>query len=78
MAYTLEWCITNHVYFADESFHQRDEQGRGEALRYLGTPDWIIIFALKVRAVISGAQRLVHRFAGRTVRDQAGGTDGSG
>jgi hypothetical protein len=64
MAHTLEWCISNQVYFSDVSFQQRDEQEQVETLRYLGTPDWIIGFVLKVRAVISGVPRLVHRFAG--------------
>jgi hypothetical protein len=51
---------------------EREDQGHAEALRYLGTPDWLMRFLLikfipKVRTVGSGVQ-LVHRFAGRPRR----------
>src|ERR1700682_3167663 len=70
IAHTLEWCGSDHGYFSDVSFQQRDDQGNAETLRYLGTPDWLIRFLLikfvpKMRAVISGVQQLIHRFAGR-------------
>jgi hypothetical protein len=39
---TLEWCAGDHDFFSDENFQQREEQGQFEALRYLGTPNWLI------------------------------------
>jgi hypothetical protein len=68
IARTLEWCVSDHDYFSDARFQQRRDQGQVEALRYLGTPDWLIGFVLKGGAVISKARRLVHRFAGRPQR----------
>jgi hypothetical protein len=70
IARTLEWCGSDHAYFSDVSFQQRDDQGNAETLRYLGTPDWLIRFLLikfvpKMRAVISGVHQMIHRFAGR-------------
>jgi hypothetical protein len=64
-ARTLEWCDSDHDYFSNVSFQQRHDQGLFETARYVGVPDWLIRILLKVRAVISGVQRLVHRFAGR-------------
>ncbi|MGH6822017.1 MAG: hypothetical protein ACRECP_02940 [Methylocella sp.] len=65
IARTLEWCDSNHNYFSDVSFQRRNDQGYVEALRYLGTPDWLIRLVLNVRAVIFRVHRFVHRFAGR-------------
>ena len=67
-ARTLEWVVSQHDYFSDLSFQQRDDQGNAETPRYLGTPDWLIRFifglAPKVRAATSKVRRLVQRFAG--------------
>jgi hypothetical protein len=68
IARTLEWCVSDHDYFSDARFQQRRDQGQVEALRYLGTPDWLIRFVLKGSSVISELRRLVHRFAGRPPR----------
>ena len=70
IARTWEWCGSDHAYFSDVSFQQRDDQGNAETLRYLGTPDWLIRFLFikfvpKMRAVISGVHQMIHRFAGR-------------
>lgn len=45
---TLEWCAGDHDFFSDENFQQRDEQGQFETLRYLGTPDWLINFLIRL------------------------------
>lgn len=39
---TLEWCASDHNFFSDESFQQREEQGQFDTLRYLGTPNWLL------------------------------------
>ena len=50
-AHALEWCITGeHDFFSDPNFTTRHEEGSAEALRYLGAPEWIIGFILKVAA----------------------------
>jgi hypothetical protein len=45
---TLEWCAGDHDFFSDENFQQRDEQGQFETLRYLGTPNWLIDFLMRL------------------------------
>jgi hypothetical protein len=62
----LEWCAGDHDHFSNASFQQREVQGQIEALRYLGAPDWVFGFAMKLRAL----RRWIHGFAGR-VRRQA-------
>jgi hypothetical protein len=62
---TLEWCASNHGYYSDASFRQRDHEGWLELLRHLNTPDWLSRGVLKMRAIISEVRRLVHRFAQR-------------
>jgi hypothetical protein len=45
---TLEWSAGDHDFFSDENFQQRDEQGQLETLRYLGTPNWLINFLMRL------------------------------
>ncbi|KRR15734.1 hypothetical protein CQ13_13425 [Bradyrhizobium retamae] len=45
---TLEWCAGDHDFFSDENFQQREEQGQFETLRYLGTPNWLINFLMRL------------------------------
>jgi hypothetical protein len=65
IARTLEWCASDHDYFSDVSFQQRDHEGNVETLRYLGTPDWLIGFIFRVLPVVFAVRRLIRRFAGR-------------
>jgi hypothetical protein len=39
---TLDWCVDENDYFADQNMQQRVDQGNMEALRYLGVPGWVI------------------------------------
>ena len=64
IARSLEWYSGNHDYFSDESFQQRKVQGEIEALRYLGAPDWVFGFVMRLRAALVW----VHDFL-----DEAGG-----
>jgi hypothetical protein len=57
----MEWCASNPDYFSNVSFHQRDTQGRVEALHYLGTPDWLIRAILKLMGIISTMRQFVRR-----------------
>jgi len=45
---TLEWCASDHEFFSDESFQQREVQGQFDTLRYLGTPNWLVSFLMRV------------------------------
>jgi hypothetical protein len=50
-AYALEWCASSEQdFFSDSNFATRHEEGSVEALRYLGWPEWLIRFLLKVLA----------------------------
>lgn len=62
IARMIEWYSNDHEFFSDMNSRQRWQQGMVEALRHLGTPDWIISILLKLRAVISGVHRLANRF----------------
>src|SRR5258705_2743988 len=48
IARTLEWCNSDHDFFLNTSFQQRDHEGAVDALRYLGNPGWLIRLLLKV------------------------------
>jgi hypothetical protein len=45
---TLEWCAGDHDYYSDENFQHREEQGQFELLRYLGAPNWLISFLMRI------------------------------
>jgi hypothetical protein len=64
IARSLEWSGGNHEYFSNASFQQREVQGQIEALRYLGAPDWVFGFMMKLRA----ARLWVHSLVGRDRR----------
>jgi hypothetical protein len=61
--HTMEWCTANPEYFSNASFHQRDNEGRIEALRYLGVPEWLIQVGMKIRAAISAMRLFLRRLA---------------
>jgi hypothetical protein len=65
IARTVEWCAANPDYFSGTRFRERDTQGRITALRYLGTPNWIVRAMLNSRPVIFAVRRLVRRLKGR-------------
>ena len=65
LARTVEWCAANPDYFSGARFRERDTQGRITALRYLGTPDWIVRALQKSLPVIFAVRRLVRRLKGR-------------
>jgi hypothetical protein len=61
IARSLEWYGGNHDYFSNASFQQREVQGQIETLRYIGAPDWVFGFVMKLRAVRIWVQSLVRR-----------------
>jgi hypothetical protein len=58
---TLEWCVTNPDYYSNLRFDEREVQGGAEALRYLGTPDWIVRAVLKTRPVFISFRHILRR-----------------
>lgn len=61
VARRLEWCAVDHDHYSDASFAQREAEGQMEMLRYLGAPDWVFGFAMKLRAVRLWAYHVVGR-----------------
>jgi hypothetical protein len=61
IARSLEWYGGNHEYFSDVSFQQREVQGQIETLRYIGAPDWLFGFMMKLRASRLWIRSLVGR-----------------
>lgn len=66
IARCLEWYQANPDQFSDASFQERHTAGGIEALRYLGTPDWLIRAILMPLPIIRRAKKLL-RFAGRSI-----------
>ena len=64
IARCLEWYQTNPEQFRDARFQEAHTVGGIEALRYLGTPDWIIR-AISVSMPIIGRARRLFRFEQR-------------
>jgi hypothetical protein len=64
IARCLEWYQTNPEQFRDARFEEAHTVGGIEALRYLGTPDWIIR-AISVSMPIIGRARRLFRFEQR-------------
>lgn len=46
---TLNWCVSNHDYFADARFRERHLQGFVEMMRHFGVPRWLVRVVLKLR-----------------------------
>ena len=53
-----EWNEANPDQFSDARFREYNTAGAAEALRYLGTPDWLVRAALFSRPIIGRARRL--------------------
>lgn len=60
----LEWCGSDADYFSNLSFHQRNQQGAVETLRYLVASDWLFRSILRVLGVISVVRGWARRFGG--------------
>ena len=53
----LEWYQANPDQFSDAQFREYHTAGGAEALRFLGTPDWLIRAVLASRSIIGRARR---------------------
>ena len=58
IARCLEWYQANPEQFSDEHFEEAHAAGGIEALRYLGSPDWLIRAISMSLPIISRARRL--------------------
>jgi len=54
----LEWYQANPDYFSDANFRENRTAGEIEALRHLGTPDWLIRAMSYQKSMIGRARRL--------------------
>jgi uncharacterized protein YjaZ len=54
----LEWYQANPEQFSDTRFQENRMAGGIDALRYLGTPDWLIRAVSMALPIISGVRRL--------------------
>ncbi len=61
----LDWCVDANEYFSDQNMRQQTDQGNMEALRYLGTPSWIVSVIFKVRDFIFFVRRFTQQSVGR-------------
>ena len=53
----LEWYQANPDQFSDAQFREYHMAGEAEALRFLGTPDWLIRAVLASRSIIGRVRR---------------------
>jgi hypothetical protein len=71
LAHTLEWRVSDRDYFSNVSFQERTLHGQIELMRYLGTPEWLIRLAPKVRAVCGWVRRMTWGLIRRKKEAQA-------
>jgi hypothetical protein len=63
----LDWCRDGNAHFTDHNMWQEIDQGNVEALRHLGTPEWVIALVLRARDLLHGIRRFTRRIAGASV-----------
>ena len=68
IAEKLDWCRDGNAHYTDQNMWQRIDQGNADALRHLGTPEWVIFFVFKARDLRSRIRRFTRRIAGASVR----------
>jgi hypothetical protein len=64
----LDWCRDGNEHYTDQNMWQGIDQGNADALRHLGTPEWVIAFVFRARDLSSGIRRFTRRIAGASVR----------
>jgi hypothetical protein len=64
----LDWCRDGNEHYTDQNMWQGIDQGNADALRHLGTPEWVIAFVFGARDLSSGIRRFTRRIAGASVR----------
>jgi hypothetical protein len=64
----LYWCRDGNEHFTDQNMWQKIDQGNVDALRHLGTPEWVIAFVLGARNLSSRLHRFTRRIASASVR----------
>jgi hypothetical protein len=64
---SLDWCRDGNAHYTDQNMWQEIDQGHADALRHLGTPEWVIALVFRARELLSGIRRLTRRMAGARV-----------
>jgi hypothetical protein len=64
----LDWCHDGNEYYTDQNMWHGIDQGNADALRHLGTPEWVIALVFRARDLSSGIRRFTRRIAGASVR----------
>jgi hypothetical protein len=54
----LDWHLANPDFFSDAQFRERRRNGEIEALRHVGTPEWLIHAMPAIQSVIGRVRRL--------------------
>jgi hypothetical protein len=65
---SLDWCRDGNAHYTDQNMWQEIDQGHADALRHLGTPEWVIAFVFRARELLYGIRRFTQRIAGASVR----------
>jgi hypothetical protein len=65
---SLDRCRDGNAHYTDQNMWQEIEQGNAEALRHLGTPEWVIALVFRARDLSYGIRRFTRRIAGASVR----------
>jgi len=63
----LDWCRDGNAHYTDQNMWQEIDQGHADALRHLGTPEWVIALVFRARELLSGIRRLTRLMAGARV-----------
>src|ERR1700760_1588491 len=64
----LDWCRDGNAQYTDQNMWQEIDQGNAEALRYLGTPEWVIALVFRARDLSHRILRFTRRIVGASVR----------
>jgi len=59
----LDQCKEDNATFTDKNMWKEIDQGNADALRHLGTPEWVIAMVFRVGLLISGIRRFKRRIA---------------
>jgi hypothetical protein len=63
----LDWCRDGNAHYTDQNMWQVIDHGKADALRHLGTPEWVIALVFRARDLLSRICRFTRRMAGAPV-----------
>jgi hypothetical protein len=68
IAQRLDWCRDGNTHYTDQNMWQEMDQGNAEALRHLGTPEWVIALVFRARDISYRIRRFTRRIADASPR----------